>query len=98
MPLRDVEAQQPHCPLRISFVHHHHVLLLTVLYLALLIKVSGSNVAKISGEISMSSQTWAERLLQQVRGVNLFDGDCQPTRVPFPWSGDSLGALYRLTQ
>ena len=29
----------------------------------------------------MSAQTWASRLLQQVRGVNPFDGDCLPTRV-----------------
>ena len=30
----------------------------------------------------MSPQTWASRLLQQVRGVNPFGGDCRPTRVP----------------
>src|SRR5258708_9223942 len=29
----------------------------------------------------MSSQTWASRFLQQVRGVNPFDGDCLPSRV-----------------
>ncbi|HXI82822.1 MAG TPA: cytochrome P450 [Verrucomicrobiae bacterium] len=29
----------------------------------------------------MSSQTWASHFLQQVRGVNPFDGDCLPTRV-----------------
>jgi len=29
----------------------------------------------------MSFQTWSARLLQQVRGVNPFDGDCLPTRV-----------------
>lgn len=31
----------------------------------------------------MSFQAWSARLLQQVRGVNPFDGDCLPTRVPF---------------
>lgn len=30
----------------------------------------------------MTFQTWAARLLQQLRGVNPFDGDCLPTRVP----------------
>jgi cytochrome P450 len=46
----------------------------------------------------MSFQTWASRLLQQVKGVNPFDGDCLPTRVslfgfgrpalpfPHPWN------------
>jgi len=29
----------------------------------------------------MSFQTWSARFLQQVRGVNPFDGDCLPTRV-----------------
>ena len=29
----------------------------------------------------MSFQTWSTRLLQQVRGVNPFEGDCLPTRV-----------------
>lgn len=29
----------------------------------------------------MSFQTWSARLLQQVRGVNPFEGDCLPTRV-----------------
>ncbi|MDB6019768.1 MAG: cypX [Pedosphaera sp.] len=29
----------------------------------------------------MSFQTWSARLLQQVRGVNPFDGDCLPTQV-----------------
>jgi cytochrome P450 len=29
----------------------------------------------------MSFQEWSARLLQQVRGVNPFDGDCLPTRV-----------------
>ena len=29
----------------------------------------------------MSPQTWAARLLQQIRGVNPFGGDCLPTRV-----------------
>jgi len=36
----------------------------------------------MSGELLMSPQTWASRLLQQVRGVNPFGGDCRPTRVP----------------
>src|SRR6266581_412341 len=35
----------------------------------------------MNGELLMSAQTWASRLLQQVRGVNPFDGDCLPTRV-----------------
>src|SRR5580698_4500041 len=35
----------------------------------------------MNGELSMSPQTWASRFLQQVRGVNPFDGDCLPTRV-----------------
>lgn len=30
----------------------------------------------------MSSPTWSARLLQQARGVNPFDGDCLPSRVP----------------
>ena len=30
----------------------------------------------------MSFQAWSVRLLQQIRGVNPFDGDCLPTRVP----------------
>jgi cytochrome P450 len=30
----------------------------------------------------MSAQTWSARLWQQFRGVNPFDGDCLPTRVP----------------
>lgn len=30
----------------------------------------------------MSFQTWSARCLQQIRGVNPFDGDCLPTRVP----------------
>jgi cytochrome P450 len=30
----------------------------------------------------MSFQAWSARLWQQVRGVNPFDGDCLPTRVP----------------
>jgi cytochrome P450 len=29
----------------------------------------------------MSFQTWASRLVQQVKGVNPFDGDCLPTKV-----------------
>ncbi len=29
----------------------------------------------------MSFQTWSARCLQQIRGVNPFDGDCLPTRV-----------------
>ncbi len=29
----------------------------------------------------MTFQTWAARFLQQLRGVNPFDGDCLPTRV-----------------
>src|SRR5688572_4305337 len=29
----------------------------------------------------MSFQTWASRAVQQVKGVNPFDGDCLPTRV-----------------
>src|SRR5258708_21856433 len=32
-------------------------------------------------ELLVSPQTWAWGLLQQVRGVNSFDGDCLPTRV-----------------
>jgi cytochrome P450 len=32
-------------------------------------------------ELLTSFQTWAARLLQQVSGVNPFDGDCLPTRV-----------------
>src|SRR6266436_5704946 len=35
----------------------------------------------MNAELLMSFQTWAARLLQQVRGVNPFDGDCLPTRV-----------------
>src|SRR5438309_7005279 len=35
----------------------------------------------MNGELLMSAQTWASRLLQQVRGVNPFDGDCLPTTV-----------------
>src|SRR5258706_9414594 len=42
---------------------------------------SGSNSAKRNAELLMSFQTWAARFLQQVRGVNPFDGDCLPTRV-----------------
>lgn len=30
----------------------------------------------------MSFQTWSGRVWQQVRGINPFDGDCLPTRVP----------------
>src|SRR6266581_859178 len=52
----------------------------------------------MNGELLMSAQTWASRLLQQIRGVNPFDGDCLPTRVslfgfgrptlpfPHPWN------------
>ncbi len=29
----------------------------------------------------MSYRKWSQRLLQQIRGVNPFDGDCLPTRV-----------------
>jgi cytochrome P450 len=35
----------------------------------------------------MSFQTWASRLVQQVKGVNPFDGDCLPTRVSLFRSG-----------
>jgi len=35
----------------------------------------------MNGELLMSAQTWASRFLQQLRGVNPFDGDCLPTRV-----------------
>jgi cytochrome P450 len=35
----------------------------------------------MNGELLISPQTWASRFLQQVRGVNPFDGDCLPTRV-----------------
>ena len=30
----------------------------------------------------MSFQTWIKRFFQQIRGVNPFDGDCLPSRVP----------------
>jgi cytochrome P450 len=55
-------------------------------------------LAKITGEFFMSFQKWAARLLQQVRGVNPFDGECLPSRVslfgfgrptlpfPHPWN------------
>jgi cytochrome P450 len=36
----------------------------------------------MNGEFLSTFQTWAVRLLQQLRGVNPFDGDCLPTRVP----------------
>src|ERR1041385_2122667 len=39
------------------------------------------NSAKMNTELLTSFQTWAARLLQQVSGVNPFDGDCLPTRV-----------------
>jgi len=35
----------------------------------------------------MSFPTWSSRLLQQVKGVNPFDGDCLPTRVPLFGAG-----------
>jgi cytochrome P450 len=34
------------------------------------------------GEPLMSFQNWVARSLQQIKGVNPFDGDCLPTRVP----------------
>ena len=35
----------------------------------------------MNGELLVSPKTWAARFLQQLRGVNPFDGDCLPTRV-----------------
>ena len=34
-----------------------------------------------NGELLMSFRIWAARFLEQLRGVNPFDGDCLPTRV-----------------
>ena len=36
----------------------------------------------MNAEPSASSSTWGTRLLQQIRGVNPFAGDCLPSRVP----------------
>jgi cytochrome P450 len=43
--------------------------------------IQGLDLAKIRRTLT-AFQTWAARFLQQVRGVNPFDGDCLPTRVP----------------
>src|SRR5579871_5184277 len=42
---------------------------------------AASNLAGMSEEPVKSPKTWASRLLQQIRGVNPFGGDCLPSRV-----------------
>jgi hypothetical protein len=47
----------------------------------LLIEEIRSKLGKNERRVLMSFRTWSVRVLQQVRGVNPFDGDCLPTRV-----------------